>query len=78
MIPFKSFNSKQITESETDYNEFVSVFTEEYEMSVEAVETLIEDIINQKNKYRLAGSANRAHRIHRNKIAVKSTTKASY
>lgn len=72
MIPFKSFNSKQITESETDYNEFVSVLAEEYEMSVEAVETLIEDIINQKNKYRLAGSANRAHRIHRNKIAAKS------
>lgn len=66
MIPFKSFNSKQITESETDYNEFVSVLAEEYEMSVEEVETLIEDVVKEKNRYRIAGSKNRHERVARN------------
>lgn len=68
MIPFKSFNSKQIIESETNYNEFVSVLAEEYEMSVEEVETLIEDVVKEKNRYRIAGSKNRPHRVDRNYI----------
>ena len=66
MIPFKSFNSKQIIESETNYNEFVSVLAEEYEMSVEEVETLIEDVVKEKNRYRIAGPKNRPYRVNRN------------